>query len=1795
MARRTSYYYISVVEHTFLISGPSSVQGKSLNLTSTFDGNDVQPTWSITSGNNYATINQNGKVFIESGSINNVVIVSASYVSNNRTYTATKSITVTYDNELIIESPATITGTEGNIIVKFNSENITSSATITVTSGSSHINNGIIGSTGAFTILDSGSITVQVSYLGYTATKTIQLVYSNTSATTIVENEDGSITTETSVETTDPNTGDVTTESTSTTMNEDGSSSSTTSTTTTATDGSSFTSSTTINSDGTSSSTQSTTSVPDATTGSTTTQTQTTNSDGTSSESTVINNTDGSYSGSTTNFDENGDPVRGENVEGDTSGNISTQEIGYDSEGNEVITGYNIDTTGNENGEKNFNGDGVNTEFYGFDMTDGFVLNMHFIVDVTNNPAGQNENHHQILTMKRADPEPWYGFQLRQSNNNKYIILGTQFESGSNINTQITPQRWVQENKLAEYNIQIVYDPSAATDKFICKELIGNTTVYTSNKLFPDIEELKYLTVCVGYGLDSNGDPYRYSKIDVLNFQITKLSRISTPEITCDGEEVSITCSTIGADIYYRVNDGEFAQYTAPFSINATTTVEAYSTLSTRTTATVSEVCRYVPPTLYPPVITCNGTQVSITCATQNATIMYRLNESGNFLTYTTPIAISEDVTVEAYSVLDNRTSNTITENCEYNFVIEQPVIYCDGEYVSIVCDTPSVTIWYKLDSGNYIEYSDSFPINATTIVEAYAELNGHSSLHTTETCVYSPVILVSPVVTCNGSQVTITCATQGATIMYKLDGTGSYTQYTEPIPILADTVVETYSTIHGRTSSIVTETCVYNPVHDYSQDYLTFRVLTGGTIIWNSIGSGFAKTIQYSINDGEWTSLLASSSSSINVSQNDVVRFKGTESSYAKDKSNYSGFQGGTATFDIEGNIHSLLYGDNFIGNDTLPNYSYIFCSIFKMSNVISAENLILPATTLKGSCYRAMFSKASSLTTAPALPATTLEQYCYYYMFEETAITTAPELPATSLAQYCYGSMFTGCSNLNFIKCLATNRSAMNCLQNWTKDVSATGTFVKDGNTTWNTGLSGIPSGWVIQNDSVVVSPVISYDGFDTITITCVTQDATIYYRLNNTGNYSVYSSPITINATTTIEAYSTFGGNTSTVTLKKCVYVSNVPIEASNRILDSWTYNGNMITTPYSVNQIDGHSSSYAKGTFNFETSFALREAQPTYLWFQHADQSADIYVDNVKVDTHWGGYNAFFSDISNYVHQGTNNIKVALCNQTRSTLAPAAGDFNFNATLGNVKLLTSPCLPATKYGYDGFHVTSNVTSSSATVYVNTTIPSGSSVVCTIDDGTYNWSDTKISDGEEMTFYTTIQNPHLWNGISDPHMYTITLEISKNGTLYHRFQRDYGLRYYSYVINDENVLVNNNPYTGFLLNGQPYYLRGVCMHDDLDGKANALNAADYTQEFAIIHELGCNFIRLAHYPHPKEVYDWCDRLGIIVQTEVPCVNKMQSTMPEDYYTHLEGQYRDMVNQHYNHPCIMFWGLSNETTTDDKTFAKAKIENYASIIKSLDSERLVGYVMSHSYDNPSGYYNDPSCVDWFGGNIYTGWYIDTNSNNPTTRLNSRINNTVNRISKPFAYSEYGCGGTQHCHSDAFLNTTTRGNHERHDIEYQMWLHEGQLAAIRNFPQLLFTAEWQLFDIAVANRNEGYTVCLDGETVSTDDSLRRLNNKGLVERDHVTKKDTFYLYKAEWNNTDKFIHICGKDYTKTTDRVIKCYTNDGSSAKLYVNGTLMETVNVTDHIALFTSRTFNSGDVVRVDGATTSTDTFTF
>ena len=175
---------------------------------------------------------------------------------------------------------------------------------------------------------------------------------------------------------------------------------------------------------------------------------------------------------------------------------------------------------------------------------------------------------------------------------------------------------------------------------------------------------------------------------------------------------------------------------------------------------------------------------------------------------------------------------------------------------------------------------------------------------------------------------------------------------------------------------------------------------------------------------------------------------------------------------FDVQGNIMSLIYGDNFVGK-TVLNAGTEFTGLFLGSGVRNAENLILPATTLSYACYSYMFCNCPNLIKAPKiLPATILASTCYANMFEGCfSLEKAPELPALTLVANCYNHMFKYCYALNYIKCLATDISAIDCTSGWMTNVNdydvPNRIFVKNTNmNNWTIGDDGIPSGWIIQN---------------------------------------------------------------------------------------------------------------------------------------------------------------------------------------------------------------------------------------------------------------------------------------------------------------------------------------------------------------------------------------------------------------------------------------------------------------------------------------------------------------------------------------------------------------------------------------------------------------------------------------------------------------------------------------------------------------------------------------------------------
>ena len=253
---------------------------------------------------------------------------------------------------------------------------------------------------------------------------------------------------------------------------------------------------------------------------------------------------------------------------------------------------------------------------------------------------------------------------------------------------------------------------------------------------------------------------------------------------------------------------------------------------------------------------------------------------------------------------------------------------------------------------------------------------------------------------------------------------------------------------------------------HDYSQDYFTivseednntislkntrYSTSTSSTAYWQSV------TISASTDGGNtWSKFTTSRGETRTfgtINKGDKVLLKSTASKFSNTNSAYHYFDS-TKNISAEGNILSLIYGNNFLSYDSLPSIAtkeknrtqQLGCIFKNNTKIISAENLVLKPTTLSPKCYANMFYGCTNLTTAPSvLSATTLADYCYQGMFDGctsltaaptsigtssttiadhccyvmfqgcTSLTTAPELPATTLASSCYSNMFQNCASL-------------------------------------------------------------------------------------------------------------------------------------------------------------------------------------------------------------------------------------------------------------------------------------------------------------------------------------------------------------------------------------------------------------------------------------------------------------------------------------------------------------------------------------------------------------------------------------------------------------------------------------------------------------------------------------------------------------------------------------------------------------------------------------------------------------
>ena len=624
---------------------------------------------------------------------------------------------------------------------------------------------------------------------------------------------------------------------------------------------------------------------------------------------------------------------------------------------------------------------------------------------------------------------------------------------------------------------------------------------------------------------------------------------------------------------------------------------------------------------------------------------------------------------------------------------------------------------------------------------------------------------------------------------------------------------------------------------------------------------------------------------------------------------------------------------------------------------------------------------------------------------------------------------------------------------------------------------------------------------------------------------------------------------------------------------------------VTVPHSYNAQDGPTQKYYRGKAHYRREVSFPSGKNAFLLFEGAAQAAEVYLDGMLLKAHKGGYTPFVVPLP---HSG--QVEVVCDNTEDIEMIPVSSDFNKNGGLHNpVRLLVYGDIffSPEEYGPYRLHViqkevTDNKVVAEVHAYIrNTGKDRSEEVTALLKDATGKVVaketariDLPVGAGQAFATVLTLDNPHLWNGVLDPYLYTAEIRIGKDVA-----RTEFGFRYFN-VDRDK----------GFSLNGKPYPLRGVSMHQDMAGKASALTKEDIANDYAIVEELGCNFLRLAHYPHNDEEFRLCDRMGIIVQTEIPWVNICGTNASEAYFENIHQQMREMVTSLYNHPSICFWGMWNELDswgnrpnyqgwldTDRVVAETARLYDYA---KSLDPTRLVGLTDDSVFERDR--YTELK-ADYFSENRYHGWYYNYGDFSGITADMTRIRDVMG----PANISEYGVGINPYCETWDESAVRRDRTDSLHFEAYGNRSHEAHAQQIAEMPWLNFTSLWILFDFPVADRHEGFVDSEDGVHFVVNPARMYMNDKGLITRDRQTKKDVFYLYKAWWNQEVKTVYITERrlHYRPANQQFTLTVYANAPSLTLYRDGEkvaeLTSTGEPTGVIWKFNDVTMGSGDTV--------------
>ncbi len=552
---------------------------------------------------------------------------------------------------------------------------------------------------------------------------------------------------------------------------------------------------------------------------------------------------------------------------------------------------------------------------------------------------------------------------------------------------------------------------------------------------------------------------------------------------------------------------------------------------------------------------------------------------------------------------------------------------------------------------------------------------------------------------------------------------------------------------------------------------------------------------------------------------------------------------------------------------------------------------------------------------------------------------------------------------------------------------------------------------------------------------------------------------------------------------------------------------------------------------------------------FLRFHGVQSVADVFINGRHAGDHYGGYTAFTIDISDKVSYGYNNaLLVAVSNASRNDVLPTSVEENiYGGIYRDVELIVTDktAVSPLYYGTDGIMVhQTEVSKERVSGHVNIALlgKKDSSHNVTIDflapDGYVSLSKSvkaKI-DGNLLSVPFTIENAELWS-LGQPRLYTVRVTIENDVV-----EVKTGFRRIEVTTEKK-----------FTVNGRRVRVRGVMLGHDRLPQGNAVSKGELSSDIALVREMGANALRSVTGPHAQHLYNECDRLGVLAWVDFPFARApFLSDIPYYSTPRFEAnglqQLHEIVLQNINHPSVAMWGVFSMLRGNSKQQMEY-IRKLNSTAKKLDATRPT--VAMSNQDGDINFITDlivwQQSVGWEGGEI-----TDLDLWQGALRTN------WGHLRQAVSYGESSNGVR-------FASTIKSVGGSVAASARQQRFHEGYSRLV---DEELFWGVWlnSMFDMGSSRYQRG------------------VRNSGVVEGDHTTRKNLFYLYKSQWNRRKPTLHITEKHRSMRAEerQVLTVYSSMGRPV-MTINGDTVACENVARTIYRTDTLTLKGTNAVKV------------